>query len=63
VDGFRRDVGNYASPSGVNRSHSPISLVGNQNRETIGGSDRQADSRQVRDQSIALALKARRFHQ
>ncbi len=59
VHGFRRNLRYNASPSGVNRGHRPIFRVGDQNRETIGSSNRQADARRIRDQCIALALQAR----
>jgi hypothetical protein len=46
----------------MNRSHRPGSRVGDQNWETIGGPDRQADARQIGYQRIAFALRAGRFH-
>jgi hypothetical protein len=63
VDCFRRDFRNYAAPTCVNRRYCPVLGIGDQNRQTIGGSDRQADARQIRNHCIALALWARRFHQ
>ncbi len=62
VDGFRRDLGHHPAPSGVNRGNCSISRIGDQDRETIGGSNRQADAGAIGNQRIALALRPRRLH-
>jgi hypothetical protein len=62
VDRFTRDLGNYAAPSGVNRSHRPILWIGNQYRKTIGGPDGEPDTGPVRDQRVSFALRPGRFH-
>jgi hypothetical protein len=59
---FRRDLRYYAAPPGMNRRYCPSSRIGDQNGETIGGPDRKADARQIRDQGVALALKPWGFH-
>jgi hypothetical protein len=62
VDGFTRHLGNYAAPSGVNRSHRPILRIGNQYRKTIGRPDGQSDTGPVRDERVAFALRPGGFH-
>jgi hypothetical protein len=59
---FRRDLSHHATPPGMNRGHCAMAGVGDQNGETIGGSDGQPDSRAIRNQGIALALRSRRFY-
>jgi hypothetical protein len=53
---FRANLSNYATPSGVNRRHGPIRRVGDQDWETIGGSDCQTDVGNIRHQRVAFTL-------
>ena len=62
VHGFRRDLGNHAAPSGVNRGHRAIFRVGDQNRKTIGRSNRQTDARHDSRSAHRPRPEARRFH-
>lgn len=60
--GPRSDFRHNPAPSSVDGGYRVISGIRDQNRKTIGRSDRQSYPWLIGDQCVALALRAVRFH-
>ena len=55
---FGNDAQGRASPAGMNGGDSAMGGVGHQDRQAIGGTDRQCDPRMVSDESVAFRKAA-----
>jgi len=55
LEGLGNNVQDRTAPTGVDGGHGLISRVGDQNRQAIGGANRQLNARLVGDEGVALA--------